>query len=72
MCKKEWWRKNQLVQDDLSATLATHQDKTVFVPKAYANGDEETARTLTARADGSPMLDRGHNVISQKGREDEQ
>ena len=29
---KEWWRKNPLVQNDLSATLATHQDQTVFAP----------------------------------------
>lgn len=63
--------KGPLVQNDLSATLATHQDQTVFAPKAYANGDEETARTLTARADGSPMLDRGPNLIVQKGNSNE-
>ena len=91
--------KGPLVQNDLSATLATHQNQTVFAPKAegflykagakagsvgagkvaptlktdcalgvaYANGDETTARTLTARFDGSPMLDRGPNLIVQKG-----
>jgi DNA (cytosine-5)-methyltransferase 1 len=91
--------KGPLVQNDLSATLATHQDQTVFAPKvcgfiykqgakagnigagevaptmktdqppaaAYANGAETVARTLTARADGSPMLDRGPNLIVQKG-----
>lgn len=96
--------KGPLVQNDLSATLATHQDQTVFAPKvcgfiykqgakagnigagevaptmktdqppaaAYANGAETVARTLTARADGSPMLDRGTNVILQKGSADEQ
>ena len=96
--------KGPLVQNDLSATLATHQDQTVFAPKvcgfiykqgakagnigagevaptmktdqppaaAYANGAETVARTLTARADGSPMLDRGPNVILQKGSADEQ
>lgn len=90
--------KGPLVQNDLSATLATHQDQTVFAPKAegflykagakagsvgagkvaptlktdcapgvaYANGGETTARTLTARFDGSPMLDRGPNLIVQK------
>lgn len=96
--------KGPLVQNDLSATLATHQDQTVFAPKvcgfiykqgakagnigagevaptmktdqppaaAYANGAETVERTLTARADGSPMLDRGPNVILQKGSADEQ
>lgn len=96
--------KGPLVQNDLSATLATHQDQTVFAPKvcgfiykqgakagnigagevaptmktdqppaaAYANGAETVARTLTARADGSPMLDRGPNLIVQKGNADEQ
>lgn len=95
--------KGPLVQNDLSATLATHQDQTVFAPKAegflykagakagsvgagkvaptlktdcapgvaYANGDETTAQTLTARADGSPMLDRGPNIIVQKGNSNE-
>ena len=95
--------KGPLVQNDLSATLATHNDQTVFAPKAegflykagakagnvgagkvaptlktdcapgvaYANGDETTARTLTARADGSPMLDRGQNLIVQKGNSNE-
>lgn len=38
---------------------------------AYANGTETVARTLTARADGSPMLDRGPNVVIQKGNEHE-
>ena len=37
-----------------------------------ATGPLDVAGTVTARADGSPMLDRGHNAISQKGREDEQ
>lgn len=95
--------KGPLVQNDLSATLATHQDQTVFAPKvcgfiykqgakagnigageveptmktdrppaaAYANGAETVARTLTARADGSPMLDRGPNLIVQKGNSNE-
>lgn len=95
--------KGPLVQNDLSATLATHQDQTVFAPKvcgfiykqgakagnigagevaptmktdqppaaAYANGAETVARTLTARADGSPMLDRGPNWIVQKGNSNE-
>ena len=95
--------KGPLVQNDLSATLATHQDQTVFAPKvcgfiykqgakagnigagevaptmktdqppaaAYANGAETVARTLTARADGSPMLGRGPNVIVQKGNSNE-
>lgn len=27
--------KGALIQDDLSATLGTHNDQTVFVPKAY-------------------------------------
>lgn len=95
--------KGPLVQNDLSATLATHQDQTVFAPArdkclpvnmmlatrckalgrgtglgvgdvgepqytitaghehavAYENGTEPAAQTLTARADGSPMLDEG-------------
>ena len=95
--------KGALVQNDLSATLATHQDQTVFAPArdkclpvnmmlatrckalgrgtglgvgdigepqytitaghehavAYENGTEPVTRTLTARADGSPMLDEG-------------
>lgn len=97
--------KNEAValQNDLSATLATHQDQTVFAPArdkclpvnmmlatrckalgrgtgigvgdvgepqytitaghehavAYENGTEPAAQTLTARADGSPMLDEG-------------
>lgn len=38
---------------------------------AYANGAETVARTLTARADGSPMLDRGPNLIVQKGNSNE-
>lgn len=95
--------KGPLVQNDLSATLATHQDQTVFAPKvcgfiykqgakagnigagevaptmktdqppaaAYANGAETVARTLTARADGSPTLDRGPNLIVQKGNSNE-
>lgn len=28
--------KGPLVQNDLSATLATHQDQTVFVPRAFS------------------------------------
>ena len=107
--------KGPLVQNDLSATLATHQEQTVFAPArdkclpinmmlatrckalgrgtgigvgdigepqytttaghehavAYVNGTETVARTLTARADGSPMLDRGPNVVIQKGNEHE-
>lgn len=95
--------KGPLVQNDLSATLATHQDQTVFAPArdkclpvnmmlatrckalgrgtglgvgdvgepqytitaghehavAYENGTEPAAQTLTARADGSQMLDEG-------------
>lgn len=96
--------KGPLVQTDLSATLATHQDQTVFAPKAegflykagakaggvgagkvaptlktdcapgiaYANGDETTSRTLTARFDGSPMLDRGPNIVVQKGNKNDE
>lgn len=97
--------KGPLVQNDLSATLATHQDQTVFAPArdkclpvnmmlatrckalgrgtglgvgdigepqytitaghehavAYENGTETVARTLTARADGSQILDEGED-----------
>ena len=118
--------KGALVQNDLSATLATHNDQTLFAvdqgggksaanildnvsptmtcthggepavaygfiykqgakagsvgagevaptiktdqppAAAYANGTETVARTLTARADGSPMLDRGPNVVIEE------
>ena len=118
--------KGALVQNDLSATLATHNDQTLFAvdqgggksaanilsnvsptmtcthggepavaygfiykqgakagsvgagevaptiktdqppAAAYANGTETVVRTLTARADGSPMLDRGPNVVIEE------
>ena len=112
--------KGALVQEELSATLATHQDQTLFeshgcfpintmlatrykalgrgtglgigndgdpqytitkghehavaysvgdVPDtAFANAGDTVARTLTARADGSPMIDRGPNIVTQKGK----
>lgn len=112
--------KGALVQEELSATLATHQDQTLFeshgcfpintmlatrykalgrgtglgigndgdpqytitkghehavaysvgdVPDtAFANAGDMVARTLTARADGSPMIDRGPNIVTQKGK----
>lgn len=112
--------KGALVQEELSATLATHQDQTIFeshgcfpintmlatrykalgrgtglgigndgdpqytitkghehavaysvgdVPDtAFANAGDTVARTLTARADGSPMIDRGPNIVTQKGK----
>lgn len=112
--------KGELVQEELSATLATHQDQTLFeshgcfpintmlatrykalgrgtglgigndgdpqytitkghehavaysvgdVPDtAFANAGDTVARTLTARADGSPMIDRGPNIVTQKGK----
>ena len=112
--------KGALVQEELSATLATHQDQTLFeshgcfpintmlatrykalgrgtglgigndgdpqytitkghehavaysvgdVPDtAFANAGDTVARTLTARADGSPMIDRGQNIVTQKGK----
>lgn len=112
--------KGALVQEELSATLATHQDQTLFesrgcfpintmlatrykalgrgtglgigndgdpqytitkghehavaysvgdVPNtAFANAGDTVARTLTARADGSPMIDRGPNIVTQKGK----
>lgn len=112
--------KGALVQEELSATLATHQDQTLFenhgcfpintmlatrckalgrgtglgigndgdpqytitkghehavaysigdVPDtAFANDGDTVARTLTARADGSPMIDRGPNIVTQKGK----
>lgn len=49
--------KGALIQTDKSATLATGNDQTLFVP--------QTARTLTARNDGSPMVDRGPEIIVQ-------
>lgn len=112
--------KGALVQEELSATLATHQDQTLFeshgcfpintmlatrykalgrgtglgigndgdpqytITKghehavaysvgdvsdtAFANAGDTVARTLTARADGSPMIDRGPNIVTQKGK----
>lgn len=112
--------KGALVQEELSATLATHQDQTLFeshgcfpintmlatrykalgrgtglgigndgdpqytITKghehavaysvgdapdtAFANAGDMVARTLTARADGSPMIDRGPNIVTQKGK----
>ena len=117
--------KGPLVQNDLSATLATHNDQTLFAvdqgggksaanildnvsptmtcthggepavaygfiykqgakagsvgagevaptiktdqppAAAYANGTETVARTLTARADGSPTLDEGETDDGQ-------
>lgn len=112
--------KGALVQEELSATLATHQDQTLFeshgcfpintmlatrykalgrgtglgigndgdpqytitkghehavaysvgdVPDtAFANAGDTVARTLTARADGSQMIDRGPNIVTQKGK----
>lgn len=112
--------KGALVQEELSATLATHQDQTLFeshgcfpintmlatrykalgrgtglgigndgdpqytitkghehavaysvgdVPDtAFANAGDTVARTLTARADRSPMIDRGPNIVTQKGK----
>lgn len=35
---------------------------------AFANAGNTVARTLTARADGSPMIDRGPNIVTQKGK----
>lgn len=35
---------------------------------AFANAGDMVARTLTARADGSPMIDRGPNIVTQKGK----
>ena len=102
--------KGPLVQNDLSATLATHQEQTVFAQArdkclpinmmlatrckalgrgtgigvgdigepqytitaghehavAYVNGTETVARTITERADGSPMLDCGPNVVIEE------
>lgn len=50
--------KGALVQTEKSATLSTLQDQTLFVA-AYPN----IARSLTARHDGSPCVDRGPNVV---------
>ena len=54
-----------LVQEDVSATLATSQDQTIFQPHAVAvtQYGEELGGTLTARFDSSPCTDRGQNVV---------
>lgn len=54
-----------LVQEDVSATLATNQDQTIFQPHAVAATQygEEIVGTLTARFDSSPCADRGQNII---------
>lgn len=53
--------KGPLVQVDMSATLSTLQDQTLFVP--------QVANTLTQRYDGSPQPDRqnGANVVVTAG-----
>ena len=48
--------KGALVSNEKSLTLATANDQVLFVP--------DKARSLTARADGSPCIDRGPQIIS--------
>lgn len=36
--------------------------------KTDKDAADTVARTLTARADGSPMIDRGPNIVTQKGK----
>lgn len=54
-----------LVQEDVSATLATNQDQTIFQPHAVAvtQYGEELGGALTARFDSSPCADRGQNIV---------
>lgn len=54
--------KDPLVQTDISGTIATGNDQTILC-KAETQFGEEIAGTLTARADGSPCVDRGQNVV---------
>jgi DNA (cytosine-5)-methyltransferase 1 len=56
--------KGPLVQEEKSATLATHQDQTLF---SFSDDGQEVARALTARMDGSPMIDRGPSIITTVG-----
>ena len=54
--------KGPLVQTDMSGTIATGNDQTILC-KAYTQFGDEIAGTLTARADSSPCIDRGQNVL---------
>lgn len=54
--------KGPLVQTDMSGTIATGNDQTILC-KAYTQLGDEIAGTLTARADSSPCIDRGQNVL---------
>ena len=69
--------KGPLVQEDVSATLGTSNDQTLFEPYAFAASQRGELRTqsvscqygdvagaLTARGDSSPCADRGPSVVS--------
>ena len=69
--------KGPLVQEDISATLGTGNDQTLFEPYAFAASQRGELRTqsvscqygdvagaLTARGDSSPCADRGPSVVS--------
>ena len=47
---------------EVAPTIKTDQPPAA----AYANGTETVARTMTARADGSTMLERGQNVVIEE------
>lgn len=55
--------KGPLVQTDISGTLATGNDQTIFQPICTTQYGTELAGTLTARHDSSPCADRGQNVV---------
>lgn len=59
--------KGLLVTDNLSATLATHQDQAVFI-EAFCDDGREQSRALVARMDGSPMIDKGPSIAIQATR----
>lgn len=57
--------KGPLVTDNLSATLATHQDQAV-ITNAFCDDGRDHSRALIARMDGSPMIDKGPSIAVQE------
>lgn len=53
--------KGALIQDDVSMTLSTSNNQTLFVPVTQYG---DVAGTRTARHDSSPCADRGVNVVA--------